>query len=299
MTTAPPNGLPILKPPSLGDHLRALVGRWETIRYLTTSALKAGQRDKVLGHLWNILDPMMFMLVYYFVFGVLFGLAGGGRSIDFMLYIFSGVLTFTFFSASVNQAANCIRANRGLIHEISFPKGVFPVSVVLARLYDYAWGLVVLVAFLLIGGIWPTVHYLWVPLVIGLLVMLTLGSVFIVAYLGAYFADMANIVNVAMRLMFYTSPIFYFVRDLHRQVVENGVVHDVVRYKALFHNQTAYMLYMANPFSALLECLRDAMMWGRAPDPMLLGYGGVISALVLVVGFAVFVRGEGKFAKCI
>jgi ABC-type polysaccharide/polyol phosphate export permease len=283
--------------PNLPQRLRDLWSRGETIRYLTSSNLKAGHRDKVLGHLWNLLDPMMFMLVYYFVFGVLFGLAGGGRSVEFMLYILVGVLTFQFISTTVNQASTCIRSNRGLIHEIAFPKAVFPVSVALARLYDFVWGMIVLVAFLLVGGIWPTIHYLWVPLLIALAMLFTVGVTFIVAYLGAFFADTANVVHVALRLLFYCSPIFYFVRDETRVKVHDGICEEVVAYSALFHDETAKLLYMLNPLAGFYECLRDVLLWGRAPDLHQLHYLVVVSVIVSVVGFAVFCRGEGKFAK--
>ncbi len=295
MTVAPEAIQPRI---SAWERLRELAGRWQTIRYLTTSALKAGHRDKVLGHLWNILDPMMFMLVYYFVFGVLFGLAGGGRSTTFMLYILLGVLTFNFFSATSNQATVCIRGNRGLIHEINFPKGVFPISVTLARFYDFVWGLVVFFVFMVVGGIWPTAQYAWLPLLLLLLLMLTMGTAFLVAYLGAFFADMANIVNVIMRLLFYISPVFYFIRDITVNERHNGVMK-AVHYRAMFHNELGRFIYMLNPFSCLLECFRDSMLWGRKPDPILLGYSAVASVLICIAGFLLFIRGEGKFAKYI
>lgn len=262
--------------------------RRETIRYLTTASLKAGHRDKVLGHLWNILDPLMFMLVYFFVFGVLFGLSGGGRSVDFMLYVLVGVLTYQFFSASVSQATNCIRSNRGLIHEINFPKAVFPLSVVFARLYDFCWGLVVLVVFLLLARIWPTGHYAWLPVLVALTVLFVIGAAFIVAYLGAFFADTANVVNVLLRLLFYCSPIFYYVRP------KPGIPEKLV---FLHGNATIHFLYMLNPITCILECYRDALLWGQTPEPRLLLYLAAVAVAICAAGFALFCHGEGKFAK--
>ncbi|MFQ5805054.1 MAG: ABC transporter permease [Phycisphaerae bacterium] len=272
--------------PGLPERFRRLYARRETIRYLTSANLKAGHRDKVLGHLWNILDPLMFMLVYYFVFGVLFKLAERGRSLEFMLYILVGVLTFQFINSTIAQAALCIRGNRGLIHEISFPKAVFPVSVTLARLYDFLWGLIVLVAFLLVAGIWPSVHYLWIPPLVALTLLFTLGMALVIAYLGAFFADTTNVVNVAMRLLFYCSPIFYFVRQ------KPGV-----REVLLADHETARVVYMLNPIACFLECYRDALLWKEMPELRLLLYVAALSVVVCVVGFAIFTRGEGKFAK--
>lgn len=270
------------------ENFRRLCARRETIRYLTAASLKSGHRDKVLGHLWNLLDPLMFMLVYYFVFGVLFNLAGSGRSVHFMLYILVGVLTWRFIQSSAGQAANCIRGNRGLIHEINFPKAIFPISGTLARLYDFLWGLVALTAFLLAAGVWPSVHTLWVPLLVLLAALFAAGTAFFIAYLGAFYADTANVLDVALRLLFYVSPIFYYVRP--KPGIPDGKVflHD----HALVH-----ALYMMNPIACFFECFRDVLLWREPPQFSLLAYAAGVSALVFIAGFAVFTRGEGRFAK--
>ena len=114
--------------------------------------------------------------------------------------------------------------------------------------------------------------------------LFSLGVGFVVAYLGAFFADTANVVNVAMRLLFYCSPIFYFVRDRG----EN---------KAMFHDETIRFVYMLNPIACFFECFRDAVLWGETPELRLLVYTAIIAPLVCVVGFAIFCKGEGKFAK--
>jgi len=275
--------------PTLWQRLRELYDRRETIRFLTVSNLRAGHRDKVLGHLWNLLDPLMFMLVYFFVFGVLFRLVRGtGRSVEFMLYILTGLLVFRFVSGTITQAATCIRTNRGLIHEISFPKSVLPVSVTLSRLYDFVWGLGALLAFLLFSGTWPTIHYLWVPLLISLLVLFSAGVGFLIGYIGAFFADTPNAVAVAMRLLFYCSPIFYYVRP------HPGGGDSLVFFEK---HELAQRIYMLNPLACFYESFRDAMLWGRMPEPGMMAYLGAVSLVCCFVGFAVFTRGEGKFAK--
>ena len=288
MSESTTQGATISTTASLLERFRQVWARRATIRYLTSSSLKAGHRDKVLGHLWCLLDPLMFMLVYYFVFGILFNLAGGGRSIQFMLYILIGIMTFQFISAVINQAASCIRANRGLIHEINFPKAVFPISVTLSRLYDFLWGMVVIFAFLLLAGTWPTIQFLWLPLLIALMVLFAMGAAFIVAYLGAYFADTTNVVGVAMRLLFYCSPIFYYIRP------KPGIPDNQV---FLYKHELAHTLYMLNPIAGFFECFRDALLWGDVPDMKLLLYITAVSIVVALIGFAIFTKGEGAFAK--
>jgi lipopolysaccharide transport system permease protein/teichoic acid transport system permease protein len=230
------------------------------------------------------------MLVYFFVFGVLFGLGGRGRDARFSMYILIGVVIWRFISSSLGQAANCIRGNRGLIHEINFPKAVLPIAVTCARFYDLLCGLLVLGVALLVAGFWPTAQMLWVPLLLTFVLMFVTGVVLLVAFLGAFFADTSNVLDVALRLAFYLSPIFYYVRS------KPGIPPEHV---FLQNHQLLYRVYMLNPVAGFFECFRDALLWHVTPDPWMMGYLGAVSAGVLVVGFAVFARGEGTFAKYI
>jgi ABC-type polysaccharide/polyol phosphate export permease len=264
------------------ESFRSLWKRRETIRYLTVSTLKAGHRDKVLGHFWNLLDPLLFVGVYFVVFGLLFGQALGraGRGTDFILYLSSGVLVLRFFDATVAQAAMCVRGNRGLIHEISFPKAVFPVSVCISRLYDFLWGLLVLAVIILLVRGTLTVHALWAVPLVALLVCFLGGLAFLVAYLGAFYADTSNVLSVVMRLMMYGSPTFYYVRG------EQSILPE--RYLPI---------YMLNPLACFYESFRDALVYARTPEAGMFLYVAGVSVAVLLIGFVVFSRGEGKFAK--
>ena len=265
--------------PSLLYRLRRLFARRETILYLVSSNLKAGHRNKALGNLWNLLDPLLSLGVYYLVFGVLFRQAHGGAG-DYLIYLFVGVLAWRFLEGTTAQAVGCIRGNRGLISEINFPKAVFPLAICLSRLYDFVWGLFVLLVVLLLAGRTVTVHALWFPPLVFVQLLLTIGLAYIVAYLGAFFADTANIINVILRVAFYLSPILYYVHGKGARVPE--------RYLAL---------YMLNPMACLLEGYRDALIDHRAPDPWQSLYLCGFTLATLIFGYGLFSRGEGKFAK--
>ena len=265
--------------PSRRSHLRELYGRRETILYLVSSNLKAGHRNKALGNLWNLLDPLLSLVVYFVVFGLLFQQARG-RSGNYLIYLFVGVLAFRFLDGTVHQAVNCIRGNRALINEINFPKAVFPLSISLSRLYDFLWGLVVLVVAMLVTGQPLTWQALWVvPLTVIELVFFT-GLAYVVAYLGAFFADTANISTVALRLLFYASPVLYYVHGEHTRVPEQYLT-----------------VYMLNPMACLLEAYHDVLVRQQAPDPGYVLYVVGFAVVTLLVGYGIFSRGEGKFAK--
>lgn len=284
MNAAVQPALPPPAPPGVLDALRRLFARHETVRYLVAGSLKADHRDKLLGRVWSLLDPLLFMLVYLIVFGFLFNQArsGKGGAIEFIIYLLPGVLAWRFFDGTVNAASGCIRSNRGLIHEINFPKAVFPVSLCLARLSDFLWGLgVMLILVGIIGFQHVTWHLLWVPLIVAVQFCLTLGIAFIVAYLGAFFADTANIVSVVLRLGFYASPVFYRVSRRDGGIVPEEYLH----------------YYMLNPIACFFEAYRDAILRMHAPDLRNFGYAAGVSLILLILGFSIFSRGEGQFAK--
>ena len=126
-------------------------------------------------------------------------------------------------------------------------------------------------------------HVVWLPVIVLLQVALCLGLAFVVAYLGAFYADTANVINIATRILFFASPIFYFVHSGHGRP---GIIPE------------AYVdLYMLNPLAVLIELYRDALLWGQAPSTEGLVYVAGLSVAVLLAGFVLFVRADGKFAK--
>lgn len=287
MTTtlaAPPPDVP---PVNLLTRFRELFARRETIRFLVTSNLKASHRDKILGRLWGLLDPLLFMIVFLVIFGFsdfrqIRDKPGG--AVEFSIFLLCGIVSWRFFEGALASATGCIRSNRGLIHEINFPKAVFPTSVCLARLSDYVWGFIALFAIMLIiGRDHISIHLLWVPVIVFIQLVFTLGLSFIVAYLGAFYADTANLVAVALRFMFYLSPVFYRVAKS-----EDGIIPD------------EYVFYfMLNPMACFFECLRDCVVRMHAPNPAQMAYVSILAIVAFVGGFYVFVRGEGHFAKYI
>ncbi len=270
------------------QQVQRLIRRRETIRFLTASGLQDLNRDKILGNLWSLLDPLLFMAVYYLIFGVLFEMAGAGRSGQFMIYIFIGVVGFRFAEVSLGQSVTSIRGHRGLIHETNVPKAVFPVASVLARFYDFLWGLLVLMIVMAATGHRPTLYILLLPVIILIYFVFVLGVSLIAADIGVFFADASNLVTVIMRVLFYASPIFYFVRS------RGG-------FKAMgaFNNPTVKTLYFLNPLAGFLESLRDLLMWGTAPSLRLVLYLTGVALVSLLVGLTLFSRREGQYAKYI
>lgn len=268
----------------LASQVRELWARRETIQFLVSSQLKEGHRDKLLGNLWNILDPLLLMAVYYLVFGVALRL-GGDDPLHFLAYLYIGVLVWRFLDASIQQSTQVIRGNRGLVHEIRFPKSILPIAACLARAYDLIWGLLVLV--LVLAAAKPfsadfalplTANLLWAPYLLFLQMAFVIGLAFFAAYLGAFYADTSNVAGAGLRLWFFASPVFYYVSGPHATV------------PAGFSR-----ILLLNPVAGFLEGQRAVLIHGQMPEQ--LPYLTLVSLLTLAGGFGLFSRGEGAFVK--
>jgi ABC-type polysaccharide/polyol phosphate export permease len=265
-------------------ELSAIAARYETIGLLVSTQLKEGHRDKLLGHLWNLLDPLLLMAVYFVVFGLVLRL-GGDDPVHFLLYLFVGVLLWRFLDASVTQATLMIRNNRGLVHEIRFPKGVLPVAACLARLYDVVWGILVMWIVMAVAAIFTDrVHFplnlnlLWGAWLLLMQTAFVAGLSLAVAFLGAFYTDTANVTSVALRLWVYASPVFYFIQGPHAAAPEwlRGWL-------------------LLNPMAAFMEDQRAVLIFGQAPSHA--GFLTIVGLGALAAGLSLFRRGEGAFVR--
>jgi ABC-2 type transport system permease protein len=283
MPEAPPNAA-LAQPaaPSPLAVLSRVLARGETIRLLTRTQLAAGHRDKLLGNIWSLLDPIASLAVYYLVFGIGFRQAAGSPR-EFVLHLFLGLVVWRFVAESIGQATTCLRSQRGLILAADFPKAVIPISICFARLYDLLWALAVVAATAALLGMRFSLQVLWLPGLLALAFGFTLGVCFIVARAGLFFADTANVVGVGLRLWVLLSPIFYFARSEHgrKGIVPPGLLD----------------YYMLNPIAGLLGGFRDVLIWGSSPRPDDLATVAGVACASLVLGFVVFARGEGRYAK--
>jgi len=269
------------------SDLKELIQRRSVVRNLLAVEMKVGHRDKVLGNLWQLLDPFLLMLVYYLIWSVILG----SRGPDFMAYILSGIITFGFFQGAVVRSSVILRSQVRLVQEVYFPRSALPTAVTLARLYDFLWSLAALalvLIYLLFRQSDPAVaarithplafgwNALWLPFAMAALFMFSLGFSYLSAIAGGLFRDTENILRFTFRLWFYMSPLFYYEEDMPRRI---------------------FFFYRMNPFTHFFRAIRNALIYDKPPtlDGTLFIVG--LSLAAVVIGFWVFSRYEGSVVK--
>jgi teichoic acid transport system permease protein len=233
-----------------------------------------------LGLFWWVLNPLLLGLVYFFVFGVLFG--GDSRPPDYIAYLLSGMFAFHFTNQSMTGGANAILQNAKLLANLKFPRLVLLISSLiesgvgfLASLfvfYAIAWPAV---------GVNPTPYIFLLVIVVPIHILFNLGLSAMVARLAVPFRDINNFIPYVNRLWLYLSPIIWPLSFLDNA---DSTLRTLVEVNPMFHlielYRTALIGYPAYPFH--LSDLVLPLAWAFA---------------VFVLGVAGFIRYETRMVR--
>jgi ABC-2 type transport system permease protein len=174
---------------------------------LALSEFKVRYFDSVLGYLWTLLRPLMLFGILYFVFTRVVKFGDDVR--HYPVYLLMSIVLFTYFSESTTGSVSSLVEAESLIRKIRFPLSVIPVSIAITSLINLVLDLVVVFGFVLVAGIDVRVQWLEIPVLLGLLVVTSLGISMGLAALYVHFRDVKHIWAVMSQLVFYASAIIY------------------------------------------------------------------------------------------
>src|SRR5215213_9281047 len=171
-------------------NLGRLVRYRGLIQSLVARELKARYRGSVLGFFWSFINPLLLLLVYTFVFTVVMPSAQDIRIQPYPLFMFCGILPWTWFSSSLLESAGVLISGGNLIKKVLFPAEILPIVTVLANMVHFFFGLPILIAFLLYFSAPITaLELLWFPVVVLTQLIFTLGCALILSALTVHFRD--------------------------------------------------------------------------------------------------------------
>ena len=225
------------------DNLLQLPRYRGLIQSLVARELKARYRGSVLGFFWSFVNPLLLLLVYTFVFSYVMPPPAGIS--DYALFLFCGLLPWTWFQASLVESSNVLISGGNLIKKVMFPAEVLPIVTVVSNLVHFLFGLIILVAFLVYFETPLRISELvWFPVVVLVQLALTLGFALIVSALTVHFRDIKDILANLMTLWFFATPIIYSWQNpparIRRFLDLNPFTHLAVSYQEI--------LYFDGPF---------------------------------------------------
>ena len=253
--------------------------RRRLIRYLVQADIRKKGADTLLGNLWWVLDPLLQMAVYVVLVSVVFN-----RSTpDYPLFIFAAILPWKWFQSTVQDAITSVTGADRLIRQIQFPKLVLPVASAVAGVVNFVFGLIPLVALMLLLYLDRlSATLLLIPLIAVVQFAFNLAVAVGLAAINVFYRDVGNLSRHALRLWFYLSPGLYAIELLRDKVTGIPVIEQ---------------LLLANPFAILFTAYRDVIYSERVPDWSALGALLAGSMILLALTTFLFKRVEPSFAK--
>jgi len=228
----------------------------------------------VLGFSWALIGPIMLMVVLTFLKGAA-GASIDTNGIEYPVFLYVGLLPWTFFTGSVTAGAASL-VNNPLLNKVYAPREVFVLAQIIESAVNTGAAAIALIALFVIYGIVPAATSWWaIPLLV-ILLMFTVGFSIFVAGLTVYLRDLRHALPQAIQLGFFVTPIIWSLSGISAgwQVVVCAI----------------------NPNAAVIDGLRRSVLYGDTPNLGLTAIAAVVSALWLVGSFLLFKRLETGFA---
>jgi ABC-type polysaccharide/polyol phosphate export permease len=242
------------------------------IQSLVSRELKARYRGSVLGFLWSFINPLLLLLTYGLVFTYVFP---ASHVPSYFLFLFCGILPWTWFQSSIAQSSGILMAGGNLIKKVLFPAEVLPVVTVLANLVHFVLGLPILLLFLAWEGrlTWTA---LLVPLPMAVQLVFTIGLALVLSALTVHFRDLQDILGHILHLWFWASPVIYPYTE------PKGPVREVIRW---------------NPMAHVLVSYQQMLFEGHFDHYRGLAVAGLVAVAVFALGAFIFDRLRDTFAE--
>lgn len=241
---------------------------------LTVTDLKIKYQSSIQGFAWSLLNPLLMMLVLYFVFANVFKF----NQEHFALYILVGLISWRFLANGTSTTMQSIVGRPGLVTKIYIPRQILVLSSTLSCLISSLLEFCVLIPLLFLFGATISPYILFFPIIHGIFFLIVYGLSLMLAALYVYFRDLSQIWEVVIQLGFFVSPICYPISTIPSQYLT---------------------YYVLNPITIIIETYRNFLIYGLPPGLLSTVYLVLSAIILLIIGNAVFSRLERRFAEVI
>ncbi len=258
---------------SLGTTLTALFRYRTLLRKLVLKDLKLKYRGSVLGFLWSVVNPLVMIGVYSFAFRFIMD----NRTEGFVFLVLLGIMAWTFFSNSAMMSTGAIADSGSLLKSVFFPRAILPIATVLFNLTQYLLMAVVFLPVMLIVFRVPlAAPMLAYPVFLGLQVIFTIGVALILATGTTFFRDVRHLLEVALAVLFWTTPIVYELEQVPARF-RLGV--------------------LASPLASYVVAYKDIFFYRRWPEPAVWTFAVAYAIIAFAIGAALLLAFEDRFAE--
>jgi lipopolysaccharide transport system permease protein len=257
-------------------QLRELWAYRELLYFLIWRDVKVRYKQTALGVAWAIIQPLFTMIVFSLVFGRLGKIPSDG--IPYPIFSYAALVPWTLFSHGLTQASNSLVGSANLIKKVYFPRLSVPIAAVTSGLIDFAIAFIVLLGMMLYYGIVPTLNVVWLPFLLLLTLMTSLGVSLWLSALNVQFRDVRHVLPFLTQLWLFATPIAY----------PSSLLPEPWR-----------TLYSINPMVGVVEGFRWALLGAKTAPGLMLIVSSLAALALLVGGAFYFRRLEKTFADVV
>lgn len=248
----------------------------ELLYFFVWRDIKIRYKQTVMGISWAIIQPVFTMVIFSLFFGQLAGVPSDG--IPYPIFSFAALVPWTFFANALNLASNSLVNSADMIKKIYFPRLTLPMATVLAGILDFAVAFIVLLGLMIFYGMTPTLNVVWLPLLLILALVTSLGVSLWLSAMNVQFRDVRYTIPFLTQAWLFATPIAY----------PSSLLSEPWR-----------TLYAINPMVGVVEGFRWALLGtDTAPGPMVI-VSAMVAIGILVSGAFFFRRMEKTFADVV
>lgn len=280
--------------------VREVLGQKELLDLLIRRELKSRYKDSSLGFVWSLIRPLTMLLIYYVFIGQVLGAARGVP--DFAIFVYAGLTLWGLYSEIVTAGTSSIITNAGLIKKVYLPREIFPLASVGSALFNFAIQMGILLLFTIVLGQFPiSWNLLYVPASIIIIIIYGTGVALLLSALNVYLRDIQYLVEVAMLIFFWASPIVYSWSFVLTAAVQRGA-------------EWAAQIYLLNPVTISMMAFQKGIWKAGSEDRVIEGntvaaqpwpdnldlrllITAVVGIVFVVIAQRVFARLQGNFAQ--
>lgn len=234
--------------------------------------IRGKYKGSFLGILWSFINPLLQVLVYALVFPYIMKV----ETENYLIFLICGIIPWTWFITSISQGTTSITNNANLIKKVYFPREILPISVVTSGLVNFLISCLIILIFVIFGGLGITWHLVFLPFIIIVQYLFTLALIFVLSAINVYVKDVEYIVSFIINMLFYATPILYTTEMFSGPIL---------------------WLFRLNPLAHLINAYRDVFYVHHIPNLVNLGILLGVSILLVVICYIIFKKLEKRFAE--
>src|SRR5689334_2271428 len=248
--------------------MRTLVTHRQLLQDFAWRDLRSRYKGSALGFGWNFAIPLLQLAVFYLLFGVLLRqrpTTGTGEQ-NYAVFLFVGLLPWTFFANSLGAGASSIVANGAIVKKVRLPLQLLPAASVLSSLANFLLSFIVLFAVLAIFGPRHPEGLLYLPLLVVVQIVMNLGFAYLLAAANVFYRDVQHILGILLTAWYFLTPVLFSVSIVADRPTERE------------------LLYL-NPMAAVIVSYQRALLDGLPPEWERLAYSAVFAVVIFGLGF--------------